>query len=114
MAETLIVGLILALVSGITFIAYKHPKGYEKIHNHILLLTGLAFVGLQAWDWGVTITAIRLDDLIMDSKGLEALGIRRDLEIPYMWIWLACGGVYVYSFILLFLPQILGLDKKGD
>ena len=35
MIETIISGLALAVVSGLTFVAYKHPDGYKRIVKFI-------------------------------------------------------------------------------
>src|SRR5437764_14014645 len=44
MLASIIAGLVVAFVSGLTFVAYRHPAGYRKL-----------FIPLMASAWGVWI-----------------------------------------------------------
>lgn len=44
MLQTIIAGLILAAVSGLTYLAYKHPKGYDLIFNYLFTVTVVVFL----------------------------------------------------------------------
>jgi len=51
--EELIAGLILAIVCGITFVAYRYPKEYEILGIILVSLTLAAFVGLDIWNTAI-------------------------------------------------------------
>ncbi len=38
MIYTLNTGIVLAAISGLTFIAYKHPKGYLRLHIPLTII----------------------------------------------------------------------------
>jgi hypothetical protein len=114
MMETIISGLILATVSGLTFVAYKHPPGYKKIQAVILPVLSISIVGVSIWNLAVGETARALNDFIDASNGLEALAAQRAVELPFGWLFMAFTGCYLYSLFLSNLHQILGSDNDDD
>jgi hypothetical protein len=50
--ETLIIPLVLAAVSGLTFLAYKHPRGYKCIALPIMVSGIMATSMMLAWNGG--------------------------------------------------------------
>ena len=67
--ETLIYSLIVAAVTGLTFIAYKHPNGYKKIFWNITPLATMVLLMILAWNFGQLHSSIRItgEKLIEDS-----------------------------------------------
>jgi hypothetical protein len=47
--QSLIVGLLLAGVSGISFIAFKHPNGYARLFPYLTFAVTALFVGATIW-----------------------------------------------------------------
>ena len=49
MFEAIVSGLLLASISGISFLAYKHPSGYRRLLNGLApVIIGLAIGGMAA------------------------------------------------------------------
>jgi hypothetical protein len=90
MLESIIVGLVLALASGITFLAYKHPRVYKLFSGPLAGLVMAVMVGSSIWDLAVTKTRIAMDPFVDPQKGLAALEASRKLEAPFRWVF---GGV---------------------
>lgn len=112
MMEKLITGLMIATISGITFIAYKHPEGYRNIHPFIGMIPALAFIFAVIWNWAVVVTAQELHVFIASENLSKAREAREQLEWPVGWIFLANAGIYLYTLFLLNLPKILEIEKK--
>ena len=121
MINTLIGGLIVAAVSGLAVVAYKHPKGYEKI-----LIASFFFIGFPL-GWSLT-TYSELSNNLDTLKCAAEIGEKTPaplgplVTIPLERIQavsdslskLACiliisVAVYVYLIFLCYLPEILNL-----
>jgi hypothetical protein len=50
MIETIIAGLILALISGITILAFKHKKIFDKVFDKFLIIFGCICILLFIWN----------------------------------------------------------------
>lgn len=46
----LISGLILATISALAFIAYKHPKEFRVVENLLTIVLGSLMLGLTIWN----------------------------------------------------------------
>ncbi|MBC7771152.1 MAG: hypothetical protein H7210_01525 [Pyrinomonadaceae bacterium] len=47
--ETLIAGAVLAAMSGLAVLAYRHPRGFNTFANYLLVCLGVAFVATNAF-----------------------------------------------------------------
>ena len=118
---TLAAGLILAAISSITYVAYKHPAGYRRLSVLIMALSwagALLFVG---FDLGfVRATAVHLHDSLAADSTRTLSSVRYSIDSLYNFttpIWrvgMIWGLLSVYLFFLGFLPTILGLGAKPD
>ena len=82
MNYTLFVGIAVPILSGLTFVAYKHPNTYKMISNLILI-----FIAIQLF-WKIIWDAARL--------------------YPGYGIWFLFGGfIIVYIWALRFLADVI-------
>ena len=97
-------GLLLAAVSGLTFIAYKHPKGYDKISPFIFLANAVLFLMYLAWTIGY------------QSGFYEGQKANGTLEypIPFHWLLILMIANAGYLSFLSYLPSILEIDKDDN
>ena len=118
--ETLIYSLILAVVSGLAFVAYRHPNGYEKIFIPSITLTSMAIIFVLASNFGTMHAHIRLlkDDVIERPEetiqqaaafSINELNNAYDNILIVSTVGVAIIG---YLFFLYKLPVILGI-KSG-
>jgi hypothetical protein len=114
-----IVPVVLAIISGITFIAYKHPKGYKKILTAITTPLVVVVTSIIASNvGGIVITANQLswqlakrpDEKITDLS-IYINNLQNSVNYAGLTIMVALC-VAGYLTFLYFLPDILGLDKK--
>ena len=60
MIETIVSGLVLAVLSGLTFLAYKHPDGFRRIGLVLVLPAVLLPLLYIVWELGSIHSGIRL------------------------------------------------------
>lgn len=122
--EALIVGLVVALVSALGFLAYNHPRPFARIAS-VLNLSGLSLYGLitVAYCAGLYVKS-EIYQSIYQNNGLDfktkvAVGdivnkAWSDNLPPMGWIFLGYLTWSTYLFILSKLPHILELDEKSS
>ncbi|HEY8084888.1 MAG TPA: hypothetical protein VIE69_04725 [Methylophilaceae bacterium] len=106
MIENILAGLILAGVSGITFIAYKHHSVYMKIYLYIHYGALCALVIGTAWNSAVDKTWIALHTFIKSENSVDALHACEILKIPFVLLMSATVGVTLYAYFLGHLHRI--------
>lgn len=110
--EQLIIALITAAVSALTFIAYKHPSGYRKIRPYIQnSITAVFFVCLS-WNLGVSTGISEVQEFISPENFDEVGAIKDTLLIPFLVLILSYLIVQLYFTILFALPLILDLEDN--
>ena|SRR5713226_6225404 len=110
--DKLLPGLIVAALSGLTFLAYKHPLAYHKIYTWLMyVLYAFAAVGM-IWDWSNAVTTGAIYQFVGLEKIDEVTKITSELKIFSRTMWI---GWFLFMMYLLFLdnlPLILGNKKK--
>ena len=117
--DALLSGLVLAAVTGVTFIAYKHPTGYQRLFALISTLGGAVIfllVGYVAGEVSYAIgyltqmlkdapeTPIKSVDDVINSLDTAIARFNRGLLIAVI-AW----GYFVF---LTYLPKILAEEEK--
>ena len=108
----LVGGLILAFISVLAFVAYKHPDSYEKVYIPLLLVPVFAIFYLfgraDGFYKGFSHASSgfhELNDMVKSPR----------MEYPTFWPILACMVAVVYILALAFLPSIgVRGDKKSN
>ena len=114
MLDPLIVGLILAALSGITVIAYKHPRGYGRIFSLLVTLASCTAVMLIFW-WALEISSTTaLIGGLVEKLPTEPLRTISPYVVNQATAWShigVCLVIYVatlaYLFLLKRLPRII-------
>jgi hypothetical protein len=111
--ETIASALILAFISAVTFVAYKHPKSYHRLYLY-LAVVALALVG-AATIWNASNSRALLA-VPMDTPGYDAIRERIDALAAPLWTPLVAFALIAYLIFLSFLPNFLEHDDrhKGD
>ncbi len=113
MFESIVGGLILLAIGGITFLAYHHPADFKKLTKW--LITAGLVVWLAAWEWWWAMTiAQRAVIKVIDSEYAEVLGALNALS-PSFWVlifgypaWLLFLGI-----LDLWVTTLKGGSKEG-
>lgn len=114
---TLVSGLILAAVTAIAYVAYKHPSGYNRALTYLLAILLFGFVTTTMWDIGRMSAHSDLREFIPiehSSAARKKMDSGKPLGGWYVLIYL---GAVVYLYLLSLLPTLLGEqdeeNKKG-
>ena len=116
MRDTLIAAIVMAAISSLAFIAYKHPKGYARMFWPIW------FVTFGCWAcWMVYQIAYTVG---FSDAALGYLRLNREVHLKEpthddvsLWAWMLPSVFMLYLVFLYFLPRILDLpvdDRKED
>lgn len=109
----LIVTLIVAGISGITFIAYKHPNGYSKISPWLFGVVNIIFVGTFIWGVGVMDGYFAVSDFLETDARDEAWQTVKKLNISQdKYFLLTYLGVNLFlGFLKEVLPKLTHEEK---
>ena len=113
--QSLIVGLLLAGVSGISFIAFKHPHGYARLFPYLILAVTALFVGVTIWHIAVETTWDRIVPHLTDEIHPVAKTGKREVELPYELLSVIYLSVIAYLWVNRKLPPFLQhTDGEGS
>ena len=111
MLEQLLTGLLLAGVSGISFIAYKHPAGYQKIDPFLRYVPYLVLICGTVWNIAVDVSWIRIHLFLAEGKDAAATAALDGLKVPFIWLLIGCLGVSFYSTFLRYIHDFLKSNR---
>lgn len=108
---------LLAVLSGITIIAYRHPKSYAKICDHIFRLYMAIIACISFWNVGCTASLKALTPYISADTLVEAGTKIEGVKFSTLF-YVITVAVFGYLFSLQFLPFLLkedeGIKSKKD
>jgi len=120
MVETFVLSLVLAALSGLTFVAYKHPRGYRRISiplGRSVLLLAIAVLSFTLGSIFMAIGSLKdsLDDFpdqtIKSAQfTVNSLYDDRNLALVVLVVTAATLG---YLYFLSCLPRILEYQTDG-
>lgn len=112
--DTVTGGVLVAALSGITFIAYKHPREFQKLSLVILISSGIIMMLFASYLLGVTVIreAVSWNDNLSSEVQVYIENIADNLQPPY-WIWPAAIAFQLYIVLLCFLSHFMTSGKYG-
>lgn len=112
--DTVTGGVLVAALSGITFIAYKHPREFQKLSLVILISSGIIMMLLASYLLGVTVIreAVSWNDNLSSEVKVYIGNIADNLQPPY-WMWPAAIAFQLYIVLLCFLSHFMTSGKYG-
>ena len=106
--DKIVTGLVLAGISGITFVAYRHPQAYEKLWGWLALIDVLVVLGIVIWNTSSYATNSAVIKFLKSDQWKEADDAVTKVRVQGSILI----GLVVLSFylqLLLYLPAILGI-----
>ena len=112
--ETVLSGLAIAAIAGVTVIAYRHPKGFEKLYVPLCLVISGTVIVFLSWNFSNHTAQIAISSISIES--FYELRDKIEAKAFPMWILAALIGSSLYLSFLLYLPNILNEDdpEKQD
>ncbi len=112
--QAFIYGLLLAAVSGVTVVAFRHPYGFARLFPYLVAVVTAIFVGFNLWHVAIEVAWVELFDYIQRDALAEASAAKNALRVSYKWIAFWYVGVAAYLLLLLKLPPFLQhTDEEG-
>ena len=112
--ETVAATVGAALIIGLTVMAVKQPRQYQRLAPYLALLLLIIFVLTVAYGFGAQATEAALDPFIDGHLRLAALNAARVVQ-PNMGLVIICvAGSALFFTALRELPKILGIGEDGD
>lgn len=111
--EGFLASLALAMISGLTFIAYRHPAGYRRLYLPIVYTVWAVWLGRLIYTLGETsgfYSALTQIHTLNPKQLIQTPSIEGD---PW-WVFLVPVVIVVYLGLLRSLPFILGEDTQSD
>ncbi len=105
--QSFIVGLLLAGVSAVSFVAFKHPNGYAKLFPYLIGSATAVFVGITVWQAAIEALWISLDGFLAKDSRPDAHYAKAHLSLPYLWAAFTYMGVLAFFWVNLKLPPFL-------
>ena len=109
MIETLVIGLILMIVSGVSFIAYNHPDFYERKINAVLFFITSVFIGLIIYNSTLEKSFYIIEKYIPKEKRSIAYNLLLESEIYDKYVY---GGYVVITLYLVLLCLLKIIRNK--
>ena len=111
--EYLIYTLLTMFLSGLAFVAYRHPSSFPRIWDILLLLVGVVFVVALIWDGAVLQTYHSLLQFIGFENREQAEQRFNSLRLMHLNFFLYVFGFVLYTFVLRLLP-LLGISSSKN
>ena len=112
MIQTLLSSLIVAMVTGLTIIAYKHPAGYRKLYSPINIACGLVTFGYASYSIGHTLGFYEALSGVLALNKSPFIS-PKDESAPFWWILIPVLAS-AYMLFLKSLPLILDLPNAKE
>jgi len=103
--------LVVAVLGGLTMLAYGNQEAFRKITLPLYWASLLTLLGLAGEFLGRRATINAMRPFVDPDKASEAQAVATSLGEPW-WVMICVAGFATYLFFLLFIPMILGTHKK--
>ncbi len=112
--ENFLYTLAVAAITGLTFIAYKHPTAYGKMFNLLMTINFFAFSMAFTWNLAALQLWVNIQPLLMEkSFSLEPFRAAfNSMQIPNVPLLIGFFIVIIYLTFLSSLPRILDSRKS--
>jgi hypothetical protein len=110
--KSLLTSLILAAITGLTILAYKHPKAYSRLYLPLFAVFFAAFLSIVSWNSGISVLLTKVLELIPEAQQGAIKAIAEELSIPTFLLMGTQFAVVFFMVFLLWLPRLIADDKK--
>ncbi len=105
--DAIISGAVLASLSGLTALAFKHPRAFAKLYLFLNVAATVLFLGLSIWQVAVQVTWTGIRPFLDQGQMDAAYLAKTHLVLPYLWICAAYGALLAFLWVNLKLPVFI-------
>lgn len=109
--ETFLYSLLMSAIAGLTFIAYKHPKGYDRMFNYLYGFAFLIYAVAASWNFSSILFWSKIKYELTDEQIKIIEPIFDSYQMPSLKFNLIYFGVLAYLIFLNQLPRLLEHEK---
>ena len=113
MVETIIAGLILALVSGITILAFKYKNVFDKIFDKFLIIIACIFIVLFIWNIAIEYSFSEIYKYIDKEKTELAEESLPKFPLRTVYLGIILVVIQIYLNALKYLTNLIEDDHKN-
>ena len=106
--------LLVAAVSGLAYLAVKHPTIYQRLFGKVYLLSGVVFLVLVVWSGAISWAHTTLLPFISPEKSALATAAIESISLSVPWLLLFNLLVVAYLFFLAWLSRQVEQDKQAN
>jgi ABC-type uncharacterized transport system substrate-binding protein len=116
MQMAILLSVAVAFLSGVSFLAYKHPHAFFHLGVALLIFATALFVGAAVWDMSNSLTFTAIYQYLKDDAETRAAarvasdGIRV-FTLPVLVAFMILSA-YI-AFLTFFLPDLLKQNRHG-
>lgn len=111
--QALLTGLVLAGVSGLTALAFRHPRAFARLFPYLIVGVSTIYLGLTVWHLAVHMTWVALIPFLDQGEFELAKLAKANLQLPYAWICGAFIAVLLLLWIDLKLPPFVKASEAS-
>ena len=104
--DKLLPGLALAAISGLTFLAYRHPAAFATLYLYLIGVIIIIDAGFGIWDAAIRIEHVKLIPFIKAGESQNADTAISSL-VPKWWVHAIFLFLVIYITFLFLLPKLL-------
>jgi len=105
--DALVSGVVLASLSGLTALAFKHPTAFAKLYPFLNVAVTILFLGLTIWQVAVELTWTGIRPFLDQEQMGAAYLAKTGLVLPYVWICAVYGASLAFFWVNLKLPLFI-------
>lgn len=103
--------ILLALLTGLTTLAYKHPKGYARVHEIFWRVIFVVFGIYSVFIFGVKFGVTTMWPFLDPGKFDQARAAGPNLW-TFVYAWAILVALLLYLGFLRYLPKLVGKDDE--
>jgi hypothetical protein len=108
MMDKLLPGLVLAALSGLTFVAYRHPSAFHYFSIPLVILLPAISILATAWDTGADHAYSKIMKFIKPDDWKAADQAVDKMKLMSAWNHFYVFVLLLYVILLTYLPRLLG------
>ena len=112
--QALLSGVVLAALSGLTALAFKHPQAYAKLYPYLTSFVSVVFYTLTVWHAGVQLSWTILKSHVETVQHDAARAAIAAVQLPYVGVCIVYAVALLYLWVNLFLPRFIRAAEQHD
>jgi len=111
--DALLSGVVIAALSGLTALAFRHTAAFARLYPYLTLLVSIVFLALSVWQLAVFLSWSELQSYLDTTQRDAAYAVKRKLQLPYPMVCAAYVAVLAFLWVNVKLPRFIKKAEQG-